>query len=320
MTKPSIYITRNIPEAGITMLRGCADIEVYPHDHPASTQDIAAGMRNADALLCLLTDTITREMMQQAPHLKVISNYAVGYNNIDVAAASELGIAVTNTPGVLTDATSDLAFALLISSARRIVESDKWLRVSEFTGWAPMLFTGQEVTGATLGIVGGGRIGEALARKAHLGFSMKILYCDPNQNQTMEKELGAERVELHDLLGSADYVSLHTPYVPETHHMIGRDELHSMKPTAILINTSRGPVVDEAALIEALEQKVIAGAGLDVFEHEPEVPSALRRIDNVVIVPHIGSASVRTRERMAIMAAENIISIFRGTEPHSRIC
>ncbi|MCM8815819.1 MAG: NAD(P)-binding domain-containing protein, partial [Candidatus Omnitrophica bacterium] len=250
----------------------------------------------------------------QAPDLEVISNLAVGYNNIDVEAATRRKIVITNTPGVLTDATADLAWALLFSVARRVVEADRFTRDGKFRGWLPDLFLGMEITGKTLGVVGAGRIGSNFARKAKC-FSMRILYYDKKRNYQLEQDTRALFVDLETLLKESDFISLHVPLLPETRHLIGERELALMKKTAILINTSRGPVVDEKALANALKEKKIWGAGLDVYENEPVIEPELISLDNVVLLPHIASATFETRTKMGIMAAENILAFFRGEIP-----
>ncbi|MBM4086523.1 MAG: D-glycerate dehydrogenase, partial [Planctomycetes bacterium] len=265
-------------------------------------------------VLCLLTDTIDAEVLDAAKGAKIFANYAVGFNNIDVKAATERGILITNTPGVLTDATADMAWALLFSAARRIVEGDKYTRAGKFKGWSPMLFLGGDITGKTLGIVGAGRIGAAMARRS-VGFKMKVLYCDPTRNEELERELGAKQVDMPTLLKESDFVSVHVLLTPATRHLIGEKELGMMKPTGYLINTSRGPVVDEAALVKALEEKKIAGAGLDVYEDEPKLKPGLAKLPNAVIPPHIASATIWTRGKMAEMAATNLVAALKGERP-----
>jgi lactate dehydrogenase-like 2-hydroxyacid dehydrogenase len=297
----------------------CDTVDVNPHDRPPTKQEIIAAVKGKkrDGLLCLLCDPIDREVIDAlGPIVKGIADYAVGYNNIDVARATELGIPVSNTPGVLTHATSDLAWALLFAIARRIVESDKYTRAGKFSGWAPMLHQGADVAGATLGVVGAGRIGTAFALKSR-GFDMKILYCDRSRNETLETEIAARRVDLDTLLRESDFVSLHVPLVPETHHLINAEKLALMKPGAFLINTSRGPVVDEAALVAALREKKIAGAALDVYENEPAIAPGLTELDNVVMVAHIGSATTTTRAKMARMAAADLIAMMKGDRPQN---
>ena len=274
--------------------------------------------KDCDILLPLLTDTIDAALMDSLPKLAMISNYAVGYNNIDVGAATKRGIIVTNTPGVLTDATADLTFTLLLCAARRIVEADKYTREGKFRGWEPMLFLGREIAHKTLGIVGLGRIGSAVAKRAR-GFEMKILYNDANRSPQLEKECGAEFVSLECILRESDFVSLHVPLLPETTHLIGAKQLSMMKQTAVLVNTSRGPVIDEKALVAALRNKTIWAAGLDVFEHEPAIEKDLLELENVVVVPHIASATIETRSRMAEIAAQNILLAIEGKMPVSLV-
>ncbi len=309
-----IFVTRRIPEEGIELLRRHHEVEVNPEDRILEKHEIIEALKDKEGLLCLLTDPIDAEVIKTAPKLKMISNYAVGYDNIDVKAATERGIPVSNTPGVLTDATAELAWALLLAVARRIVEGDHFCREGRFKGWAPMLMLGRGITGRTLGIVGAGRIGTAFALKSQ-GFSMKILYTSRHRNRVLEEKLGAKKVSLEELLESSDFVSLHVPLTDDTYHLIGEKELKMMKETAVLINTSRGAVVDEKALIKALREHWIWGAGLDVYEHEPRIPRELIELDNVVLQPHTGSATYETRSRMALMAAENILTGLRGERP-----
>jgi len=316
MSLGRVYVTRPIPEAGLELLRRECEVEVFPEEDRLPTkEEIIAGVRGKDALLSLLTEEITAEVMDAAPNLKVISNYAVGYNNIDVEAATARGIVVTNTPGVLTETTADLAWALLMSIARRVVEADRYTRAGKFQGWGPLLFLGSDVYGKTIGIVGMGRIGQAIARRAR-GFDMEILYHSRRRAEPeVEKELQATYVPLDELLTRSDYVMLTVPLTPETRHLIGARELAMMKPTAYLINPARGPVVDEQALVEALRKKIIAGAALDVYEEEPKLAPGLAELDNVVLLPHIGSATIETRTKMAIMAAENVLAVLRNQRP-----
>jgi lactate dehydrogenase-like 2-hydroxyacid dehydrogenase len=244
----------------------------------------------------------------------MIANYAVGFNNVDVETATQKKIPVSNTPGVLTDTTAELAWALVFSVARRIVESDSFCRDGKFEGWGPMLMLGQDISKKTLGIIGAGRIGTAMALKSK-GFDMNVLYVDQEHNQVLESELNAKKTDLSTLIAESDIISLHVPLTEETHHLIGEKELASMKETAVLVNTSRGPVIDEKALIQALEDNQIFGAGLDVYEQEPTIPKRLKQLDNVVILPHIGSATKDTRSKMAEMAAENMIQGLNGEKP-----
>lgn len=312
-----VYVTRQIPTEGLERIRAVAAMEVWPEDCPPPREVLLDRVAEADGLLCLLTDRIDAELLDHAPKLRVVSQMAVGYDNIDVAACTARGVKVGNTPGVLTETTADLAFALLMATARRVVEGDRAVRAGQWRTWSPLYMAGQDVHHATLGIVGMGRIGYEMARRA-TGFQMTILYSDQRPNPAAEHDFGARRVELDVLLRESDFVTLHTPLLPETTHLIGSKELAMMKRTAILINTSRGPVVDQKALYEALRDGVIAAAGLDVFEVEPVPPDEpLLQLANVVVLPHIGSASVATRTKMAIIAAENLIAGLKGEPlPH----
>ncbi|MCX8036703.1 MAG: D-glycerate dehydrogenase [Candidatus Sumerlaeia bacterium] len=308
----NVYVTRQIPEPGLELLRReCSVVEVNREDRVITRAELLEKVRGRDGLLPMLTERIDAEVMDAAPTLRVVANYAVGYNNIDLAAATARGIVVTNTPGVLTDATADLAWALLFAVARRVVESDRFTREGKFAGWAPMLFLGADITGRTLGIVGAGRIGAAMAERAR-GFQMKVLYTDTVASERLERELGARRVSLDELLAESDFVSVHVPLTEGTQHLFGIEQFRKMKRTAIFINTARGPVHDEAALVEALKSGLIAGAGLDVYEHEPALAPGLADLPNVVVLPHIGSATIGTRTRMALMAAENLVAVLKG--------
>lgn len=317
--KPKILVTRRIPDQGMELLKDKFDLEINEEDRVLTKDEVIEKIKGKDGMLCLLTDKIDKDVIAANPKLKIISNYAVGFNNVDVKAATEKGILVTNTPGVLTETTADLAFTLLMAIARRIVEADKFAREGKFKGWAPMMFLGQDVYGKTLGIIGSGRIGTAVAKRAAKGFDMKVLYNDVVKNEELEKDLNAEFVDKETLLKKSDFVSIHVPLIEETKHLIGEKELELMKPTACLINTSRGPVVDEAALARVLKEKKIFGAALDVFEEEPKIHPDLISLDNVVIVPHIASASVDTRGKMAEMAAKNLILAFEGKKPLSLV-
>ena len=317
-----LLVTQLVPEPALQRLREALPegsvIDVNAErDRIWTKQELVERLRsgNYNALYCMLTNTIDAEVMDAAPMLKIIANMAVGYNNIDVAEATRRGIAVTNTPGVLTDTTADFAWALLLAVARRVVEADRFTREGRFTGWGPMLMLGQDVHGKTLGIIGFGRIGRAVAKRA-TGFDMTVLYHDraPADKKT-ERQLKARSVPLDELLERSDYVSIHTDYNPQTHHLIGAQQLARMKRTAYLINTARGPIVDEAALVDALRAGQIAGAALDVFENEPQVHPGLLDLHNVVLAPHIASASLETRTAMALMAADNIIAVIRGERP-----
>lgn len=314
--EPSVFVTRRIPEEALRILQGCADVRVWPEEMPPSPEALREGCAKSDGLFCMLTDAIISDLLDAAPKLKVISTMSVGYDHIDVGACRERGILLGHTPGVLDETTADLAFALLLASARRIAEADRFTRAGKWETWTPDLMTGQEVNGATLGIVGFGRIGQAMARRAR-GFGMRLLYTSRSPKPEAEA-LGAERRSLDDLLRESDFVSLHVPLSEETRGMIGARELALMKPTAHLINTARGPVVDQKALFETLAAKRIAGAGIDVFEAEPVAEDEpLLTLENVTVLPHIGSATVATRLKMAKMAAENLAAGLQGKPlPH----
>jgi len=314
LSKPKVFVTRRLPKLALELLGKETDFELNPEDRVLRKGEIIAGVKEKDALLCLLTDKVDAEVMDASGRLKVISNCAAGFDNIDVNAATKKGIVVTNTPGVLTETTADLTWALLMAVARRIVKSDEYVRTGKWDSWAPMLFLGEDVHGKTLGIIGLGRIGSAVARRAK-GFDMKVLYHDVQREERLEKELGIKYVSLDELLRESDFITCHVPLLPSTHHLIGERELKLMKRSAYLINTSRGPVVDELALVKSLEEGQIAGAALDVFENEPRVPRELIKMDNVVLTPHIGSASVETRTKMAMMAVENLLSVLKGKVP-----
>ncbi len=317
MTRHKVYITREIPEAAIESLKEHFDVTVNPQDRVLAKQELLAAVKGMDAVLCLLTDTIDSEVLDAAgSQCRIFANYAVGYNNIDVAEATKRGIIITNTPDVLNDATADLAWALLFAVSRRVVEADGFARAGKFKGWGPMLLLGRDITGKKLGIIGAGRIGFNFARKAK-GFDMEILYTSTKPNAEMEKQLGAKFVDKETLLKEADFVSIHVPLTPSTRHYIGEEEFKLMKKTAVLINTSRGPVVDEKALVYALKNGEIWGAGLDVFENEPDMEPGLKELDNAVIVPHIASATIETRTNMGLIAARNIISVLEGDTPET---
>jgi lactate dehydrogenase-like 2-hydroxyacid dehydrogenase len=317
MTRKRVYVTRQIPEAAIEGLKEQFDVTVNPHDRVLTREELLANVSGMDAVLCLLTDTIDSEVFEAAgPQCRIFADYAVGYNNIDVAEATRRGIIVTNTPDVLSDATADLAWALLFAVSRRIVEADGFARAGKFKGWGPMLLLGRDLTGRKLGIIGAGRIGCNFARKAK-GFDMEILYTSTKPNTEMEKQLGAKFVDKETLLKEADFISVHVPLIPTTRHYIGEKEFKLMKNTAVFINTSRGPVVDEKALARALKNGEIWGAGLDVFENEPDIEPELKELDNVVIVPHIASATIETRTNMGLIAARNIMRVLNGDKPET---
>jgi lactate dehydrogenase-like 2-hydroxyacid dehydrogenase len=312
----NVYVTRQIPEEGINILkRFCQTVEVNPYDRPLTYDELLGQVKGRDAILTMLSDRIDEGVISEAKSIKVISNYAVGYENIDIKTATAKGIIVTNTPGVLTDSTADMAWALLFSIARRIVEGDKVTRVGKFVGWAPKFLLGGDIVGKTLGIIGAGRIGTAMAMRSR-GWCMKVLYTThSNRNAVLEEMLGAKRVDLETLLKESDFISIHTPLSERTRHLIGAKELSFMKKMAYLINTARGAVIDEAALVNALKNRQIAGAGLDVYEEEPRLKPGLAELDNVVLAPHLGSATIETRTKMAVMAAENIIAVLNKQKP-----
>jgi len=310
-----VFISRKIPEAGMQKLREFTnDFSVFPYDRPITENELIENIADAEGLLCLLTDPVTGRVIEAGKRLKIIANYAVGYENIDVEYANKRGILVTNTPGVLTDTTAELAWALLLACARRIVEADRFTREKRFNGWCPTLFLGTELKGKTLGIIGIGRIGTAFALKGK-GFGMRVLYYDHHKNEVLENEVGAEMTEMEDLLKKSDFISLHIPLTEKTYHLIGEREFALMKPSAYLINTSRGAVIDEKELIQALKAGKIKGAGLDVYENEPGIPEDLIELPNVVLLPHIGSATYEARDKMAEIAMENLIAGLTGKTP-----
>jgi glyoxylate reductase len=316
MPKPKIYVTRKLPERGLQIIRKHFDMEVWPEYAPPPKKTIIEKAKNVDALATLLSDKIDAEVFNAAPRLKIVSQLAVGYDNIDIPEATKRGIYVTNTPEVLTDTTADFAWALLMALARRVIEADKYVRTGQWkVGWHPDMMTGRDIYNATIGVVGAGRIGYAVAKRA-TGFSMKILFYDVVPRPEIEKDFGAKKVDLDTLLKESDFVSIHVPLMKETQHLINEQKLKLMKKTAYLINNSRGPVVDEKALYKALKEGWIAGAGLDVFEQEPTpVDNPLLKLDNVAVAPHISSASIETRSKMGEMVAENLVAFFEGKKP-----
>ncbi|HEY8489399.1 MAG TPA: D-glycerate dehydrogenase [Dehalococcoidia bacterium] len=314
MSRPAVFVTRRLPGDALERLAHHAEVRLWPGEEPPPREALLAGVRDAQGLICLLTDRVDAALLDAAPRLRVVSNVAVGYDNVDVAAATARGIPVGNTPGVLTETTADFAFALLLAVARRVVEADRFVREGRWRQWDPNLLLGRDVHGATLGIVGMGAIGAAVARRG-LGFGMRVLY---TRRGGPRPDAPGDCVDLDRLLAESDFVSLHVPLTPETRGLIGERELRRMRPTAYLINTARGPVVDQRALARALHEGWIAGAGLDVTEEEPVDPAdPLLRAPNVVIAPHIGSASHATRSRMAEMAVENCLAGLAGRPlPH----
>lgn len=315
-----IYITRKLPEEIIEPLRKKFDVQMWHSETVGMTnEEIITNAKDAYALWTMLSDNIDRTLIESLPNLKVISNFAVGYNNIDIEAAKDRSIVVTNTPGVLTETTADLAFALLLATARRITEVEQEIRSGNWDSWSPMQYTGMDIFGATLGIVGMGRIGEAVARRAK-GFDMNVLYHNRSRKLDAEETYGFTYAELDELLKQSDFVILLTPLTPETKGLIGERELNMMKETAAIINVARGGIVDEQALYEALASKKIWAAGLDVFEQEPvPVDHPLLTLPNVTVSPHIGSASIRTRQAMMQMNAKDIEAVLENREPQNRI-
>ncbi len=318
--RPKILVTQKVPDPAYPLLEAIGDVDanmekgvIWPYD------ELLQRGPGHDYIYSLLTDNIDARFLEACaagtPRLKMVANMAVGFNNIDVDAATHLGIVVSNTPGVLSETTADLAFALLMATARRIPEAERYLRAGKYKGWGPLLFCGAEVHHSTLGLIGAGRIGKIMAKRAS-GFDMRVIYYDVfRMSPEDEAAYHVTYMPMDDVLRQADFVSVHTPYMPSTHHLISARELSLMKPSAILINTARGPIVDEKALVKALQTGTIAGAGLDVFENEPAVEAELMTMENVVIVPHIASASLKTRTLMATMARDNIVAHFHGERP-----
>jgi len=318
--RPKILVTQKVPDPAYPPLEAIGDVEanmeegnIWPYE------ELLQRGPGHDYIYSLLTDNIDARFLEacaaSTPSIKMVANMAVGFNNIDVETATRLRIAVSNTPGVLSDTTADLAFALLMATARRIPEAERFLRAGKYKGWGPLLFCGADVHGSTLGLIGAGRIGKLVARRSS-GFDMKVLYYDVYRMQPEEEATyHMTYMPMEDVLGQSDFISVHTPYMPSTHHLISERELKMMKPTAILINTARGPIVDEKALARALQSKTIAAAGLDVFENEPAVEPELLSMENVVLLPHIASASLKTRTLMATMASDNIVAHYKGERP-----
>ena len=317
---PKILVTQKVPEPAYPLLEAIGDVEANKEESSIwPYEELLRRGPGHDYIYSLLTDNIDARFLEACaagtPRLKMVANMAVGYNNIDVEVATRLGIAVSNTPGVLSDTTADLAFALLMATARRIPEAERYLRAGKYKGWGPLLFCGADVHGSTLGLIGAGRIGKIVAKRAS-GFDMKMLYYDVyRMTPEDEAQYNITYMPMEDVLQQSDFISVHTPYMPSTHHLIGERELAMMKPTAILINTARGPIVDEKSLVKALQAGTIAGAGLDVFENEPTVEPELMTMENVVILPHIASASLKTRTLMATMASDNIVAHYHGERP-----
>ncbi|MBN1495055.1 D-glycerate dehydrogenase [Candidatus Peregrinibacteria bacterium] len=313
----NIYVTRRIPEKGLKMLKEkFGKFEMNEEDRVLTREELLEKVKGRDAVLSLLTDTVDDEVLAAAgPQCKIFSNYAVGFNNFDLAAGTKHGIMMTNTPGVLTDTTADFAIALMFACARRTVEGDKFMREGKYKGWGPMLMLGKEITGKTLGIMGAGRIGGNIAVKMAKGFGMKVLYIDRSGKPELENEISAKKVDIETLCGESDYISINLNYTPETHHLINENLLGLMKKDAILVNTARGQIIDEKALVKHLKAVPTFQAGLDVFENEPAMEQGLTELDNVILAPHVGSATIETREKMAVIAAQNIIDALEGRTP-----
>jgi lactate dehydrogenase-like 2-hydroxyacid dehydrogenase len=320
--RPVVVVTRRLPEPVHEALAREFDARLNPEDRPLTADGLTEAFRSADALLTTVTDKVTAEVLATEPRrAKLVANFGVGFNNIDIEAAKARGIAVSNTPDVLTDATADLALTLLLMTARRTGEGERHLRGGQWTGWRPTHMLGTHVTGKTLGLIGMGRIARAVAQRAHHGFGMKVIFHDPfPPAPDVARALGAEpRNSLEEVLREAHFVSLHCPATPETRHLMNRERLALMRPEAFLVNTARGDVVDEAALVEALQARRIAGAGLDVYEKEPHVTQALIAMDNVVLLPHLGSATRETRVAMGLRAFENLQLFFNGKPLRDRV-
>ena len=310
-TPPTLYLSRLLPDPVMAIVRERFQLVQDPHDSLPAPSALREGLCQADAAIVTLGDFIDAETIRVATRLKILANYAVGYNNIDLAAARQRGLIVTNTPDVLTDATADLTWALLLSTARRVVEGDTLVRSGHWTGWSPTQLLGAEVSGKTLGIIGMGRIGQAVAHRA-VGFRMPVRYHTRQLMATASLPREWEYRSLQDILGEADVVTIHVPLTPTTHHLIGARELAWMRPTAFVINTARGPIVDEGALVDALKTGIIAGAGLDVYEYEPAIHSELAQLKQVVLLPHLGSATVHARVQMGLVCLENIQAVLDG--------
>ena len=311
--KPKVFLTRQLPPAVMERLEREADLAWHREDRVATKAEVIAGMKGREALLCTILDRVDGELLDACPGVKVVANFGVGFNNIDVSAATARKIPVTNTPGVLTDATADMTFALLLAVARRLGEGERIVRANKWEGWQPLQLLAADVTGATLGIIGFGRIGQAVARRAK-AFGMRVIYW--NRNAVSESpECDATRVSFEEALRQSDFVSLHVAYNSETHHLLDEPQFALMKPTAFVINTARGPVINEMALVRALQTKRIAGAALDVFEREPQLAPGLVDLENVVLAPHLGSATIGTRTKMGMIAVDNLLAVCAGRRP-----
>ena len=310
-----IYVTRAVFEESLASLRREAEVHVSPDDRPLSKTEVIDRLKDADGAMTMLTDPLDRDVLQALPRLKIASNVAVGFNNVDIALATEFGVMITNTPGVLTETTADFAWALLMAAARRVVEADAFARAGKWKAWSPTMFLGRDVYGKTLGIIGLGRIGQAVARRAP-GFGMRVIFHNSHPvSENVRREAGVESVSFEELLRTSDFISLHVPLSAQTTHLLNERAFAMMKTSCIVVNTARGPVIDERSLVHALKEKRIAGAGLDVFEREPEIEHDLLKMENVVLAPHIGSGSYETRLKMCMMAADNLLSWLRGERP-----
>jgi len=314
-----VFVTYKIPEDGLKLLKEKYELDVYEGEEFLTKEEMLKRVKDADAVITQLRDPVDKEFIDAGKKLKIIANYAVGYNNINVEYAKSKGIYVTNTPGVLTEATADIAWALILAVARKIISADRFVREGKFKGWKPKLFLGYEIHGKTLGIIGMGRIGQAVARRA-LGFGMKIIYHNRKRlPEEIEKKYSASYVDLETLLKNSDFISINVPLTDETYHLLDEKRLNLLKSNAILVNTARGPVVDEKALYKLLKEGKIAGAGFDVYENEPFLTPGLEKLENVVLLPHIGSATFETRSKMSIMVAENVIDALEGRKPKNLV-
>ena len=313
---PRIVVTRRIPEPALDLLREAGELWVSPHDRPLTREELHQAVRGADAVVTLLHDRVDGDLLDAAgPQLRIVANVAVGYDNVDVPSCTARGVPFTNTPGVLTDATADIAMALILMATRRLGEGERVIRGRDPWVWSMFYMLGSGIQGKRLGVVGFGKIGQATARRAQ-AFGMEVVYSSRSEaDPAVVAEIGVARVDFDELLATCDVISLHCPLTPDTRHLIGAAELRRMKPTAFLVNTARGPVIDEAALAEALRDGVIAGAGLDVFEREPAVEEGLLGLDNVVLIPHLGSATIETRTAMGVLAAQNVVARLAGERP-----
>lgn len=321
MSRPLVIVTRRLPDPVEQQLSALFDVRLNPTDIPSTPASLAEALREGDGVLCTVTDRLTADVLATAPRrARILANFGVGFNHVDVSAAKQFGIVVTNTPGVLTDDTADLTMTLLLTTARRSGEGERMVRAGTWSGWRPTQLLGTRVTGKVLGLVGFGRIGRAVAERARLGFGMTVIACDPSLPAAADAAPGVRRcATLAELLGASDFVSLHCPATPETRHLMNARTIAQMKPHAILVNTSRGDVVDEAALAAALTRHDIAAAGLDVYEGEPTVHPGLLQLENVVLLPHLGSATIETRLAMGERATANLVAFFAGQEPPDRV-